>query len=176
MFALILAPVLALQGASATAVAIKNDAPETWTIEYPYVMAPMVQDYRRCLNMADRKVTGNADFEQQHRTDIPRCAEVSLELQAEANAILAGRAGYEDYPPKHVAEIFDHIGRIHIARGADLDQQFMMAIEGAERARDQYEANKPKGLVIELHDASVVKARVEETATKNEAKSEESTD
>ncbi len=159
---LALAPLLALQGAAETAVAIPNDAPETWSVEYPRIVAPHVADYRRCLNAVDRRLTGKPDFEPQHRADIPRCEAVSRAAQAEANRVLAGRPGYTEFTPERIAEAFDHIGRIHIARGADLDNQFRMRIEGAERVRDEYERTRPKGLVIELHDASEVKAQIDE--------------
>ena len=68
--------------------------------------------------------------------------------------------------------MFDHIGRVHVARGADLDKQFLMRMQGAERAETEYNRTKPKGLVIELRDASVVKARVDEAAAKNSSGAE----
>lgn len=162
MLALALAPFLALQGAAETAIAIPNDAPETWSVEYPRIVTPQVEDYRRCLNAADRRLTGAADFEAQHRADIPRCDAVSQAAQAEANRALSRREENTDFAPPRIAEMFDHIGRIHIARGADLDAQFRMRMHGAERAQDEYERTKPKGLVIEFRDASVVKAQIDE--------------
>ena len=47
-FALTLAPLLALQSAGSAPLAIENDAPETWTLEYPRLIQPYVTDYRRC--------------------------------------------------------------------------------------------------------------------------------
>lgn len=161
---MILASLLALQSAGEAVVAIKNDAPETWTVEYPQRIQPFVQDYRRCLVVTNRTVTGVANFEEQHRADLPRCLKVSETAQAEANRVLAGRGEAAEFTPDDVREVFEHIGRIHIARGADLDFQFRQRLAGAEAASTAYEANRPKGLVIELRDASVVKARTDASA------------
>jgi hypothetical protein len=166
---LILAPLMALQGVGQAPVAIANDTPETWTLEYPRLIQPFVEDYRRCLSGRMRQVRGEADFEIQHRSDVPSCEEVSLQAQDAATAALAGRSEYSDYSADDVREIFEHIGRIHIARGADLDQQFTFFLERSEAAQEQYEENKPRGLVLELHDASVVKARTDATAEAAEA-------
>ncbi|MEL7219629.1 MAG: hypothetical protein AAGK01_14525, partial [Pseudomonadota bacterium] len=54
---------LSLQGATETAIAIKNDDPETWTVEYPRVIQPQVIAYRNCLGSSNRMVRGKADFE-----------------------------------------------------------------------------------------------------------------
>lgn len=169
ILSLALAPLLTLQASGETAVAIKNDTPETWTVEYPRIITPFIQDYRRCLNVSNRMVTGEATFETQHRSDIPRCADVSADAQDNANRILANRGEYEEYTPADVAEVFEHIGRIHVARGADLDHQFLMRMQGAERAETEYKRTKPKGLVIELRDASVVKAAVDQASTNTES-------
>lgn len=166
---LILAPMLMLQGVGQAPVAIKNDAPETWTLEYPRLIQPFVDDYRRCLAGQMRRVTGNADFELQHRSDLPSCEQVSIEAQAAATAALAAREGYSDYTADDVREIFEHAGRIHIARGADLDQQFTFVFQRSEAAREEYDEDNPRGLVLELYDASVVKARTDATAAAAEA-------
>lgn len=162
MLSFALAPIFALQGAAETAIAVRNDAPETWSVEYPRIVSPQVEEYRRCLNAVDRRLTGKPDFEAQHRADIPRCETISQAAQEEANRVIGGRTEYSEFTPERIAETFDHIGRIHIARGADLDSQFRMRIEGAERAQDNYERARPKGLVIELRDASGVEAQVEQ--------------
>ena len=166
---LIIAPLLALQGAGQTPIAINNDAPETWTLEYPRIIQPFVEDYRRCLTGRLRTVRGQADFEEQHRSDLMSCEAESLEAQESSNAALAGRAESKEFMPDDVRDIFEHIGRIHIARGADLDNQFTFALRSIEANRAQYEEEKPKGLVLELHDASVVKARTDATAAAAEA-------
>lgn len=166
---LILSPLLALQGVGSAPLAVKNDAPETWTLEYPRIIQPFIEDYRRCLTGQMRRVTGEANFEDQHRSDVAKCTEDSEEAQSGANAVLNGRGEYEDYTPADISEVFDHIGRIHIARGGDLDSQFTFIMRRSQEMRDEYEAERPKGLVLELRDASVVKARTDATAAAAEA-------
>lgn len=162
LFSLTLAPLLALQSAGETAVAIENDTPETWTVEYPRIITPFVQDYRRCLNVANRLVTGKPDFEVQHRADLVRCEKASLEAQEESNRILAGREGYGEFGPKDIREVFEHLGNIHVARGADLDKQFQMTLTASSERADNYEEERRnKGLIIEMRDASVVQSRAE---------------
>ena len=164
IFALTLAPLLALQSAGSAPLAIENDAPETWTLEYPRIIQPYVEDYRRCLTIRMRRVTGEADFEMQHRGDVEACEPESTTAQSAAPASLSGRGDYSDYTATDIREIFEHIGRIHIARGADLDNQFTFALRSMLAAREEYDEDKPKGLVLELRDASVVKARTDATA------------
>lgn len=155
----LLAPVALLQVAGESAVAIRNDNPETWTVEYPRVIQPQVAAYRRCLAVTDRRIAGKADFESQHAADVARCAASRAQAIGEANDILAGAK--TTLSPAEVDRLFDSIGKIHVARGRDLDQQFTARITGTQAASDAYEANRPKGLVIELRDASVVKARTD---------------
>ncbi len=161
LLTLAIAPILALQSAGEGAVAIKNDTPETWTVEYPRIVSPFVNDYRRCLNSANRKVTGVADFEKQHRQDIERCSVASLEAQKSSNSILAGRDDSGEFGPRDIEQVFDHIGRIHIARGADLDKQFSIVLVEGEKRREEYKKERAKGLVMDLRDASVVKSAAE---------------
>ena len=162
IIATLFAPLLALQSANESVVAIKNDNPETWTVEYPRLIQPYVADYRRCLTVANRRIAGTADFERQHAADLVRCAEVKAKAIANSNADLAGAK--TTLSPEQVNTLFDNIGTIHVARGRDLDQQFTSRMAGATAASDAYEAGRPKGLVIELRDASVVKARTDATA------------
>jgi hypothetical protein len=162
MIAALIAPLLALQSVGEAVVAIKNDNPETWTVEYPRLIQPYVQDYRRCLKVTNRTVTGIANFEAQHAADLPRCAEQLAKAVADSNAALDGAK--TAMTPQEVEQLFANIGRIHIARGADLDRQFTSRMAGAEAASDAYETNRPRGLVIELRDASVVKARTDASA------------
>ena len=162
IIATFIAPLLALQGVGEAVIAIKNDNPETWTVEYPRLIQPYVADYRRCLAVTNRRIAGKADFEAQHSGDVTRCAEVKAKAIAQSNADLAGAK--TTMSPEEVDRLFDNIGKIHVARGRDLDQQFTSRMAGATAATDAYEATKPKGLVIELRDASVVKARTDATA------------
>ncbi|MDJ0641554.1 MAG: hypothetical protein QNJ15_01945 [Erythrobacter sp.] len=160
--ALALSLPVTLQAANETAVAIKNDDPETWSVEYPRIIRPYVVKYRKCLNGANRRVTGEADFEMQHRTDIPRCAEIADETKA--GALDAMQGARTRISADEVETLFRNIGRIHIARGRDLDDQFMQRMQAAARAQAAYEDTRPRGLVIEMQDASVVKARTDRTA------------
>lgn len=159
---MILAALLSLQAAGEVAVAVKNDNPETWSVEYPRLIQPYVHDYRRCLSVTNRKVDGTANFETQHAADLPRCAERRAKAVADANAALAGAK--TAMTSEEVEQLFTNVGRIHIARGADLDKQFTARMARAEAASETYQATRPKGLVIELRDASVVKARTDASA------------
>lgn len=162
MLAALLAPILALQSTGEAVIAIKNDNPETWSVEYPRLIQPQVADYRRCLAVTNRNIAGKADFETQHAADLARCAERRAKAITESNALLDGAK--TTLSPAEVDRLFANIGKIHVARGRDLDQQFTSRLAGAEARNNAYEAERPKGLVIELRDASVVKARTDATA------------
>lgn len=157
--ATLLAPIALLQLGGEAAVAVKNDNPETWSVEYPRAIQGQVADYRRCLQVTDRRIAGKADFESQHAADLVRCAAQKAKSITEANAILANAK--TKLTPAEVDTLFDNIGKIHVARGRDLDQQFLARVNGAQAASEAYEAGRPKGLVLELRDASVVKARTD---------------
>jgi len=156
---LAMSPALALQGAPASAKVIKNDNPETWSVEYPRLIQPMVLEYRTCLNVADRRVTGEANFEAQHRTDVPRCEKVKAKAIAEANAAMDGAKNA--IGRGEVDQLFTNISLIHVARGRDLDDQFKQRMIAAQQVQEQYENERPRGLVLELFDASVVKSKAE---------------
>ena len=93
MLATLFAPLLALQSVGEAVVAIKNDNPETWSVEYPRLIQPYVQDYRRCLAVTNRTVTGVANFEAQHAADLPRCAERRAKAIADSNAFISTSSG-----------------------------------------------------------------------------------
>ena len=154
-----LALVMTLQSGAQTLTAVRNDDPETWSVEYPRLIRPYVVDYRQCLNVSNRRVTGEADFEAQHRTDIPRCAEERAKAIAESNEAMAGSK--TRITSAEVDALFRDIGLIHIARGRDLDQQFTDRMAATTAAKAQYEDDKPKGLVMDLVDGSVVKSRAD---------------
>lgn len=147
-----------MQGAGETYVALPNDVPETWSVEYPSLIRPFVDDYRRCLNIENRQFRGIPEFEELHRADVPRCDKASSEAQEAANAVLADRDESGEFTPAEVKDIFEHIGRIHIARGADLDGQFRSRIARSEAAMNDYDRTRPKGLVIELRGAEELTA------------------
>ena len=162
MLATLITAMIALQATGEVLVAVKNDDPETWTVEYPLLIKPQVASYRRCLAVTDRRIAGKADFEAQHAGDVTRCTKARETAITEANAALAGAK--TTLSPEEVEHLFTNIGRIHVARGRDLDLQFNARMVGAQTAADAYEAGRPKGLVIELRDASVVKARTDAAA------------
>jgi hypothetical protein len=162
MLTTLIASIFALQTTGEALVAVKNDDPETWTVEYPLLIKPQVAGYRRCLAVTDRRIAGKADFEAQHAGDVTRCAKARETAIAEANAALAGAK--TTMSPEEVDLLFTNIGRIHVARGRDLDLQFNARMVSAQAASEAYEADRPKGLVIELRDASVVKARTDAAA------------
>lgn len=162
IIAALFAPVLALQAAGQTFVEIKNDNPETWSVEYPRLIQPQVADYRRCLAVTNRIIAGKPDFEIQHAVDLTRCAERRAKAVSEANAALVGAK--TTLSAAEVEAVFDTIGRIHVARGRDQDDQLRKRLAASAAANQTYQTTRPKGLVIELRDASVVKARTDATA------------
>ncbi|MEO0872279.1 MAG: hypothetical protein AAFY19_10055 [Pseudomonadota bacterium] len=167
MFLTSLALLTSLQSASGGMVAISNDNPETWSVEYPRIIRPFVAEYRQCLNVSNRIVTGEPDFERQHRMDLGRCAEERGEAKDKASAAMDGAKTRLN--AAELDTLFDNIGLIHIARGRDLDQQFMRNLTATETATTKYESNKPKGLVLDLVDGSVVKSRAELAGSAQEA-------
>ena len=124
-----LAATLAMQGLVEIPQAVVPDNPETWVTEYPRVIQPLVHDYRRCLNYADRRFRGLADFEQQHSEDLPRCAKLKEMLIEKSEEALREGRWSEYLAPERAHEVFDTVGYIHIARGRDFDNQlnFMRA-------------------------------------------------
>jgi len=132
---------------------------KTWVVEYPRVIQPYVEDYRRCLNFANRIISGRPDFEEQHRADIPRCADVRTKAVVDSNRTLNGAR--TTMTADEVDALFDNIGFIHVSRGRDVDDQLRRTFVRAEQRAEEYDATRPKGLVIELRDASVVKSRLE---------------
>ncbi|MEL6531297.1 MAG: hypothetical protein AAFQ27_15165 [Pseudomonadota bacterium] len=147
---------LSLQGATETAIAIKNDDPETWTVEYPRVIQPQVIAYRNCLGSSNRMVRGKADFEMQHRADLPRCSEVAEESKAEAIEAMANTK--TTISEQDLDQLFTNIGRIHVARGRDLDDQFTQRLQRAEARQQNYSENRPEGRIL---DRSIDEAKAE---------------
>jgi len=154
-----IAALMSLQAAGEIPIAIKNDVPEMWTVEYPRVITPFVRDYRRCLNYSNRQIRGVADFEVQHRADVPRCAEVrEMAVAKSKEAVVAGDFG-DEFTVEDVDLVFAHIGRIHIARGADIDRQFTIRLQASNKAQDEYHESQPKpDPFVPLDDPSVVTA------------------
>ena len=158
---------IAMQAAGEVPLAIKNDTPDTWTLEYPRLIRPYVRDYYRCLNTANRIVRGEADFEEQHRMDPVRCAPIRNESIQKSVDLLTRRGRLDEFNQTDVAQTFDHLANIHIARGADLDNQFKSRIQAAQRAEETHDNTIRKELVIELADPSVVKSIAPYPETEN---------
>jgi len=156
--ALVLA--MSLQGTAETVIAIKNDDPETWTVEYPRIIQPQVLTYRNCLGSSNRIVRGEADFEMQHQADIPRCSEVAMKAKAAANEAMVGAK--TTITAKDLDQLFANIDRIHVARGRDLDNQFTLRLQRAQATQDEYKANRAEGLIL---DRSVAEANAETETT-----------
>ena len=117
---------LAMQAASEIPQAIAPEDPETWVTEYPIVIQPLVQDYRRCLNYADRRFRGMADFEEQHRADLPRCEKLKTKLVRKSSEALSQGSWGDLLAPERAHEVFDTVGFVHIARGRDFDNQLLL--------------------------------------------------
>lgn len=105
---------------------------ETWEIAYDIAMTPYIEDYRRCLNYGHRVASGVANFEEQHRSDLPRCADEREEAIEASNAALERRGRSDIMTPDLVARVFAHQGEIHIGRGRNIDQQFTRQIASYE--------------------------------------------
>jgi len=148
--------VMGLQASGEAAIAIINDNPETWSVEYPRLIQPQVAEYRGCLSFRILYVSGVPDFEAQHRSDVPRCSAVREKAVAGSKAELTdSKTAFTD---AEIEALFDAIGTIHIQRGRDLDQQFARRIEAAARAEAEGPPPRPAPLVIDLPDPTVVKS------------------
>ena len=119
--------------------------PETWEIAYDIAVMPYLEDYRRCLNYGHRVARGVADFEAQHSSDLPRCADVLEESVEASNKALERRGRTANMPPEMVERVFAHQGRIHVERGRNIDQQF-------KRQLASYMANQKR--MEEMHDTT----------------------
>ncbi|ABC64645.1 hypothetical protein [Erythrobacter litoralis] len=111
---------VALQQASDKVEAVYSD--EDWTLDYPFVIEPYVGEYYDCLRAGSYTIGEGRTFAAQYREDdLPRCADKGVRLEAEANAVLAGRDSSDAMTPQDVAALFDQIRALHVARGASID-------------------------------------------------------
>ncbi|MEL7216812.1 MAG: hypothetical protein AAGK01_00090, partial [Pseudomonadota bacterium] len=55
-------------------------------------------------------------------------------------------------------QLFTNIGRIHVARGRDLDDQFTQRLQRAEARQQNYSENRPEGRIL---DRSIDEAKAE---------------
>ena len=119
---------------SFTSDAVEGREEPYWITEYPIIIQPLVHDYRRCLNYADRRFRGEADFEEQYAADLPRCEKLKQKLIAKSErALRTGRWG-EVLAPERAGDVFRTVADEHVARGRDFDRQ-LMALHYAQQAR-----------------------------------------
>ena len=149
--ALALLPFLQSGGESATS--IYADEQKSWSLEYPALIEPFVDDYYNCLQSGMRFVNVEARFEEQHAADVPRCATVRSSLETEANALLKRRGKADETTPADVTRTFDILQRIHIERGRDLDDHIRLRAEARERywAEHQHTERTRQVTVVELN-------------------------
>lgn len=120
---------------------------QTWALEYDVAITPFIDDYRRCLNYGNRIASGRADFEQQHRADIPRCEEVYDNSIDAANRMMASRGRANSFTPSDVTHAFDTIGIIHVERGRFIDKRFQ---QRATMLAQYQAANTPTPSALDL--------------------------
>lgn len=137
MFATLLLLATPAPAAGILDTAAPGDQPESWVIEYDIAMIPYLEDYRRCLNYGHRVASGAADFEAQHRSDIPRCQKVADKAIAKSNEAIERRGRSELMTPEMVARAFAYQGTIHIGRGRNIDQQFTRRVAAFESSQDR---------------------------------------
>lgn len=114
-----------------------------WTFEYDIAITPYVEDYKRCLNYANRIARGVPDFEAQHRADIPRCEEERATAVAASKEVLERRELTDLMSFADVDRTFDIIGRIHVERGRHIDSQFAERLSAYRAAAATVSATPP---------------------------------
>lgn len=112
---------------------------ETWALEYPSLIGAFVDDYYSCLKSGNYIVGDGRGFADQYRGDIERCAKQAAKLEQGANDRLSERGRTDEASPEQVAEIFETIRRIHVARGTDLDALIAAGLSNHRRYRAEQE-------------------------------------
>ncbi len=136
---------------------------ETWELSYDVAITPFIEDYKRCLNYGNRIASGRADFEEQHRSDVPRCAKV-YEKSIKASNSMMERRGREDvFTPEDVQRAFDTITYIHIERGRFIDDRFEQRRMVLAQYRATHEAS-----TAPLDDTTTIDVEEEETPSNAE--------
>ena len=115
------------------------DDTETWALEYPSLIGAFVDDYYSCLKSGNYIVGDGRGFADQYRGDIQRCAKQAVKLEQGANDRLSERGRTDEASPEQVAEIFETVRRIHVARGADLDALIASGLSNHRRYRAEQE-------------------------------------
>ena len=132
--ATIVAALLLGQAATDRVTAVYPDEPVTWTLEYPNLIGIFVEDYYSCLRSGDYAIGVGTSFKAQYIGDIDRCSANGAELQRAANERLQAR-GNSDTSEADVAQIFETVRQIHVARGASLDQAISTRLSASARLR-----------------------------------------
>jgi hypothetical protein len=130
MITTIFALAVSLQSGGEVGATVKNDNPQTWTVEYPRVISSYVEEYYSCLKSRQVVMHAGTNFEAQHRLALAQCTTVREQSINGANALLAKRAKPDEDSPEEIAATFNTIELIHIARGQDLDQQMAVLVQG----------------------------------------------
>ncbi|XUU61436.1 hypothetical protein ACRAQ6_03965 [Erythrobacter sp. HA6-11] len=125
MLTFALALTLAAQSVITTDAAQEAELPTYWVTEYPLIIKPLVDDYRRCLNYADRRFRQEADFAAQHAEDIPRCEKLKAKLVRKSEEALRQGRWSEVLAPEKAGDVFRTVAEVHISRGRDFDRQLM---------------------------------------------------
>ena len=131
-----IAMVLSLQSVDQGVVAVRPEDPQTWTLEYPVIIRPLVREYYNCLQSGVKIIDGKSDFESQHRADIPRCAKRGEQLLADAKMIIARSKRPGQASDAELENVFETLRQIHIERGRDIDEQFAMRLKDSARYQD----------------------------------------
>ncbi|NVE95354.1 hypothetical protein [Altererythrobacter lutimaris] len=120
-----LALTLTMQAAPNMDQAVETALPTYWVTEYPIIIKPLVDDYRRCLNYADRRFRREADFAEQHAADIPRCEKLKAKLVRQSEEALRQGRWSEVLAPEKAGDVFRTVAEVHVSRGRDFDRQLM---------------------------------------------------
>ncbi|MXO96874.1 hypothetical protein GRI34_10655 [Erythrobacter aquimaris] len=130
---------LVTQQASEAVSAEYPENSETWALEYPSLIGAFVDDYYSCLKSGNYIVGDGSGFADQYRGDIQRCAKQAVKLEKGANDRLSQRGRTDEASPEQVAEIFETVRRIHVARGTDLDALIAAGLSNHRRYREEQE-------------------------------------
>ena len=147
----IAAVLLVAQQAEDRVHAVYPDDPETWTLEYPSLIGPFVEDYYSCLKGGSYHIGDGRGFAEQYRLDIPRCAKLAQRLERRANERIAERGRGRETPPEAVSAIFDQVRSIHLARGRDLDRTIATRLGSNAGYREARKAGTPSECVARVN-------------------------
>lgn len=143
-----------LQQSGQNVTALYPEDRETWVLEYPAVIAPYVEDYYSCLKGGSYAIGRGREFEVQYREDIPRCAGEAARFEQAAIRRLADSASGAETTPGDVAQIFETVRGLHVARGRSLDQTIGTNL----RQSETYRASRGQAAAIAPESSACVAA------------------